>query len=324
MAHEIQDVEFKNLQDVIDNIVDNNVKGGSPFGRAVAWGIYYALRDEKYENMEEMRSMLKRVSAELVALKPTMAACKNAADLIKDYVATFSDDADVKTVAAKVQRVCMNLVDYSFEAVDDLGAYGANMVKDGDVIMINSYSSSIMSVFGHAADQGKKFTVISTESRPFRESIKGANYLASKGVKVIWIGDPAMHEFVGKANWCITGADTLGFDGSAANKIGTAQLAELAFARGIPFYIASEIFKLKRDTREGDMIPIEVRPAEDFLFGNEFDGLTPEQRANITIINQFFDLTPAQHITGLVTEFGIIPPATVGLYWDKLAEMIIR
>lgn len=315
---EIKDVVFHSVKDVVDSIVANTTKGGSPFGRAVAWGIKFSLTENKYDTLDQLKKVVADVSAELVALKPTMATMKNTADIVDQLLGTYDDNADPKTVAAAISKLCDDVIKYSFDSVDNLGAFGGNLVHDGDKIMINSYSSSIMSVFAHAAAQGKKFTVISTESRPFRESIKGANFLNSLGVKVIWISDPSMHEFVGKADWCVTGADTLCWDGSAANKMGTAQLAELAFARGIPFYIASEVYKLKRDTKDGNRVELEIRPMEDLLFEGDFENMD-----NITVINQFFDLTPACHITGLITEFGVIPPATVGTYWDELATTLI-
>ncbi len=316
---EIQDVVFHSYKDVYVSIDTNTTKGGSPFGRAVAWVIKFAMVENPYTSMKELRKVVADAAAGLVALKPTMATMKNTADLALQLLDTYDDSADAKTVAAAITKLCEDVIQYSFDSVDRLGAFGGNLVHDGDTIMINSYSSSIMSVFAHAAAQGKKFTIISTESRPFRESIKGANFLNSLGVKVIWISDPSMHEFVGKADWCVTGADTLCWDGSAANKMGTAQLAELAFARGIPFYIASEIYKLKRDTKDGHKVELEIRPMEDLLFEGDFDNMD-----NITVINQFFDLTPAQHITGLITEFGVIPPATVGFYWDALAKELIE
>ena len=42
----------------------------------------------------------------------------------------------------------------------------------------------------------------------------------------------------------------------------------------------------------------------------------------VEVINQFFDLTPASDITGIVTEFGVLHPSQMLQYWSKLWDNI--
>ena len=42
----------------------------------------------------------------------------------------------------------------------------------------------------------------------------------------------------------------------------------------------------------------------------------------VEVINQFFDITPAKDITGIITEFGVLHPSQMLQYWDKLWENI--
>jgi methylthioribose-1-phosphate isomerase len=106
----------------------------------------------------------------------------------------------------------------------------------------------------------------------------------------------------GKIDMVITGADRIAANGDAANKTGTYGLSVLAKAHSIPFYIAapSSTFDLK--TKTGKDIPIEQRSADEIRFcgGKK---VTPE---GVKIYNPAFDVTPAENITAIITERGVI------------------
>src|SRR5438093_1342087 len=66
---------------------------------------------------------------------------------------------------------------------------------------------------------------------------------------------------------CIVGADRIARNGDTANKIGTYQVAVLAQAHGVPFYVAAPTSTVDLDTMTGADIPIEERsPLEVELF----------------------------------------------------------
>jgi methylthioribose-1-phosphate isomerase len=110
----------------------------------------------------------------------------------------------------------------------------------------------------------------------------------------------------GKIDMVITGADRIAANGDAANKTGTYGLSVLAKAHGIPFYIAapSSTFDLK--TKTGKNIPIEQRSADEIRF------LGDKQTApnGVDIYNPAFDVTPAENITAIITERGVIEKPT--------------
>ena len=41
----------------------------------------------------------------------------------------------------------------------------------------------------------------------------------------------------------------------------------------------------------------------------------------VKVVHQFFDLTPADCVRGLITEQGIISPETIGTAWNKFVSM---
>ena len=179
--------------------------------------------------------------------------------------------------------------------------------------MMHSYSSALMAVFTAAREQGKNFSLICTESRPLRESRLAVKVLRSIGVPVTYITDAEIWEFMPRADLIIMGADSIAWDGSVANKMGTALVSQLALACKKPVYIASELYKVNPATAEGHPIELERRVKEEIVSEGDFDSYE-----GIDVINQFFDLTPAWQIRGLITEFGVIArpaPASTGRSW---------
>lgn len=313
----VKDIEFKSAQHVIDEIRNMNVKGGSPFGRAAAWAYKLACEQEELNSLEELRARFDYISSETISLKPTMATIFNTKNLVYEYLERYKAEP-VEEIKKRVIKLCDRIIVHSEEAVEKLGEYGGNLIQDGDTIMMHSYSSTLMSVFIHAAEQGRKFKVICTESRPLRESRLAVQILQSYEVPVMYITDASIWEYMPKADLIIMGADSIACDGSIANKMGTALVTQLAQLCKKPVFIASELYKLDIRTRYGYKIQLEMRTKDEILSEGDFESLK-----GVDVINQFFDMTPANQITGLITEEGIIAPQTVDVCWAKVREALL-
>ena len=114
----------------------------------------------------------------------------------------------------------------------------------------------------------------------------------------------------GEVDVILVGGDRVAANGDTANKIGTYPLAVLAARHGIPFYIVAPTSSVDLDTPDGSTIPIEERKAEEVL---EFRGVRVAPPGT-EVRNPAFDVTPAELITGIVTEEGVIrAPFETGL-----------
>jgi methylthioribose-1-phosphate isomerase len=102
----------------------------------------------------------------------------------------------------------------------------------------------------------------------------------------------------------MTGADRVAANGDSANKIGTYALAVLARAHQLPFYIAAPTSTFDLTIESGEEIPIEQRAREEITHG--FGRQTAPDGVNV--YNPAFDVTPAELISAIVTEHGIIRP----------------
>jgi methylthioribose-1-phosphate isomerase len=117
-------------------------------------------------------------------------------------------------------------------------------------------------------------------------------------------------------DFCVVGCDRVAANGDTANKIGTYNLALVARAHGVPFYVAGPTSTVDLNIPTGDAIKIEERAAQEVSHvGSE--QIIPD---GVTVANPAFDVTPAQYITAIITEMGVAyPPFT-----KSLAEMVAK
>jgi methylthioribose-1-phosphate isomerase len=165
-----------------------------------------------------------------------------------------------------------------------------------------------------AHDRGIPVHVWVDETRPRNQGLLTAWELASHGVPHTLIVDNAGGHLMqrGKVDLAMVGADRVTRRGDVCNKIGTYLKALAARANDVPFYAAVPTptidWGIEDAMRE---IPIEERAEDEVRIVR---GLDPEGRfAEVTIApsatavaNPAFDVTPAELITGIVTEKGVV------------------
>jgi len=167
----------------------------------------------------------------------------------------------------------------------------------------------------YAKEQGFPVHVYMDETRPLLQGARLTAWeLGSAGISTTLITDNMAASVLqsGRVHVIITGADRIAANGDTANKIGTYGLAVLAKHHGIPFYVAAPTSTIDLSTPDGSGIPIEERSGEEIvnpcgmLGGDEERMLiAPEGQA---VYNPAFDVTPADLITAIVTERGVVQP----------------
>ena len=100
----------------------------------------------------------------------------------------------------------------------------------------------------------------------------------------------------------IVGADRIAENGDVANKIGTYNVALLAYHHKIPFYVAAPLSTIDRSIKSGAEIPIEKRGSDEVT---KIQGKTIAPRG-IQIRNPAFDVTPSKYVTAIITEKGVL------------------
>jgi methylthioribose-1-phosphate isomerase len=143
------------------------------------------------------------------------------------------------------------------------------------------------------------------ETRPFLQGARLTAWeLAREDIPVTLITDNMSGHLMGRGDIdaVVVGADRVAANGDVANKIGTYMIAVLARRHAIPFYVAAPLSTIDPRLASGAAIPIEERDAAEVrgYAGREW------APAGVRIRNPVFDVTPAQLITALITEKGVV------------------
>jgi Predicted translation initiation factor 2B subunit, eIF-2B alpha/beta/delta family len=79
-------------------------------------------------------------------------------------------------------------------------------------------------------------------------------------------------------------------------------IAVVARRHGIPFYVACPLSSIDLSLENGDSIPIEERASSEVTGYGELQWAA----AGVTVRNPSFDVTPAELVSGLITEKGVV------------------
>jgi methylthioribose-1-phosphate isomerase len=159
---------------------------------------------------------------------------------------------------------------------------------------------------------GRAPQVIVPETRPLLQGSRLTAWeLTRAGVRCTVITDNmvASRLRLGDVECALVGADRIAANGDVANKIGTYPLALAARAHRIPFYVLAPTSTIDAATPNGGAIPIEERASEE-VTGWRGRATAP---AGVGAWNPAFDVTPAELITAIVTDRGIVAPRDVAL-----------
>ena len=194
-----------------------------------------------------------------------------------------------------------------------MGRHGAALLADGARVLTHCNAGALataghgtaLGVIRSAVEAGKRVSVIADETRPFLQGARLTAWeMVQENIPVTLITDN-MAGFLmsrGEIDAVIVGADRVAANGDVANKIGTYMVAVLARHHGIPFYVACPLSTIDLSTADGNAIPIEERaPAE-------VTGFRDCQWAaqGVQVRNPAFDVTPAELVTALITETGVL------------------
>ncbi|MCM1511771.1 MAG: S-methyl-5-thioribose-1-phosphate isomerase [Oxalobacter formigenes] len=199
-----------------------------------------------------------------------------------------------------------------------IGNYGAALLPDGARVLTHCNAGALataghgtaLGVFRSAVAQGKKISVIADETRPFLQGARLTAWeMVQENIPVTLITDNMAGRMMqtGEIDAIVVGTDRVTANGDVANKIGTYMIAVLARRHHIPFYVACPLSTIDLACETGKDIPIEERNAGE-VKGFRDCIWAPD---GVAIRNPAFDVTPAELVTALITEKGIVPNRTL-------------
>jgi methylthioribose-1-phosphate isomerase len=277
-------VTCRTAEQVARAIRDMVVRGAPAIGCAAAFGVVLGKGSAK------AHAVLRKSRPTAVNLFWALDRMKGAKDLEAEAKAIYQEDLAANRA---------------------MGKLGAELIPERARIMTHCNAGALATAgYGTAlgvvrSSKGKNVSVIACETRPY---LQGARLTAwecvQEGIPCTLITDSMAGHLMSKGDVdvVVVGADRIAANGDVANKIGTYALAVLAKRHGVPFYVAAPISTFDPKIPDGSHIPIEERPADE-VTGYRKLRWAPK---GVAVRNPAFDVTPAELITGIICEKGVV------------------
>lgn len=292
------------VYDIAEGIRSMRIRGAGKIARSTAEALKIVAQKSSASKEDEFIEEITQAAKILYETRPTAVSLPNALRyvLIRCYSA-YENGAPLDEIKSQVIKAANEFIRNSLEAIKKIAEIGSLRIEDGDLVMTHCHSTTAVAVLKRAWDQGKRFTVISTETRPRYQGKITASILAKYGIPVKLIVDSAARFFMQDVDKVVVGADAVAANGAVVNKIGTSMIALAAHEARVNFFVAAETCKFSPESMLGGLITIEFRNPTEVV-----DETFLKQNPGIEVLNPAFDVTPAAYIDMIFTEKGAIPP----------------
>jgi methylthioribose-1-phosphate isomerase len=320
LPDELVEIEIRSAPDAVWAIRHMVVRGAPAIGQVAAIGLALTAGRVRAMKPYARRASLHGAARALKNARPTAVNLRWAVDrMMARYDAWGELSADGDAIADALRDEADQIV---LEATIDhgrLAEFGLAelpVVEDRPVRVLTHCNTGPLACgqFGtalgivQAAHHAERpIQVWIDETRPYLQGARLTAWeLAQAGVPHTLVADVAAGHLIatGQVDAILVGADRIAANGDTANKIGTYALAVLAARHGVPFFVCAPLSSIDVETADGTAIPIEERASDEVIL---FRGQAIAPPGTIAF-NPAFDVTPADLITAIVTDEGVLRP----------------
>jgi methylthioribose-1-phosphate isomerase len=298
------------IAEVAEAIRALRVRGAPLIGIAAAMGVAMEVSTHRAADLALVRDACRFLGA----ARPTAVNLRWAVDRMERRAVRAAAAGDNLADALVAEADAIHEEDRAMCA--RIGELGAELLSDGatvcticnaGILATGGIGTALAPVYV-AQKAGRRPRVIVPETRPLLQGSRLTAWeLSRSGVSCTVIADGMLASRLrkGDVHCAIVGADRIAANGDVANKIGTYSLALAARAHDVPFYVAAPSSTVDLATPDGSRIPIEERARDELArVGDRM--LAPD---GVPVWNPAFDVTPAELITGIITDRGVFAPS---------------
>ena len=320
------------ITSLIDEISDDKSHGASELARQAVTVLRVAAEHSQAESARAFLREQQAIGQRLISARPTMAPIFNLVNPLLKAINIETEGRSLESTRQLTIATVDEVVSNSIQAVAQIARYGSRLITDGDRIMTHSYSSTVVAVLkeafaqlgkevtpenktpgkdaGEETGEAKGFEVIVTRSGPGRAGERTARELGGCGIPLTFLDDTAIGLYLPTVNKVMLGADRICADSKMVNGIGTYQMAVACEKSNIPLYVICET--LKFDLRlKSNQVDLEENDPSELI---EPGSLPP----GVSIKNPYFDITPLEMVTAVVTENGLLTARKLLSVWEDI------
>jgi len=326
LPFEFETMDLKTLEDAARAIRTMVVRGAPLIGATAAYGVALALHPDASD------SRLEEAARVLHATRPTAVNLAWALDRMRRVLAKVA----LKQRAEVAFREAALIADADVEQCRSIGVHGLEIIRglaqtgpreinilthcNAGWLACVDWGTALSPIY-MAHDAGIPIHVWVDETRPRNQGAALTAFeLGAHGVAHTVIADNLGGHLMQRrqVDMVIVGSDRTTGSGDVCNKVGTYLKALAARDNAVPFYAALPSSTVDWSLDRGHDIPIEERSQSELthVTGRTASGAIETVRVvpeTSRALNLAFDVTPANLVTGLITERGVCAASAAGL-----------
>jgi len=294
-----------NPEKLIQVIEEDNIHGADWLSNAAVGVLITASLREQASDVDVLHERHWDIGIRLAATRPSMAPLANKIGYLFSELDKVSD---IKEYRRRVNDVGTELINSSRINKQKIAEHLNMVAGDASSVFTYSYSGTVVDVIRLVGYD----VVVVTESRPLMEGKRLAMELGAEGVNVVLMVDGAAGMYVRAADICLIGADSVQYNGSAINKVGSKLLAYAAKDQDVPYYVICDTSKFNVLNYLGQSIELEAKTPDE----------VSEPLMNVEIKNPYFEIVPPELITGVITEMGLMEPIDIRQQMETMRKYV--
>lgn len=308
-------LDCRQVEQVWEAIKMLRVRGAPAIGIAAAYGMVLGLQTIEEPDSGSFSERLNQLHQYLSDSRPTAVNLFWALNRMRSTFEQSRDSLPESELRGRLLQEAHQILEEDRQMCRSIGLHGLPLLRGVQGVLTHCNTGGLataeygtaLSLFFTAQDHGQSLQVYMGETRPLLQGARLTAWeLMQRGIDATLICDSMAAQVMkeGKVQAVVTGADRIAANGDSANKIGTYSLAVLARAHQIPFYIAAPSSTFDLEIASGVEIPIELRDSREIThaFGKQ------TAPSGVKVYNPAFDVTPAELISAIITEKGLIQP----------------
>lgn len=288
-----------NYEIIAQAIEKLEIRGAPLIGIAAAYGIVLGIKHHGKDNFDTIYNRLASTRPTAVNLFWALDEMKNVFNTYKNSDSLFEHLINKAIdIHNDDRKMCLEIAKNGLEIFKKksnvLTHCNAGELATGGI-------GTALGVIKKAYDEGLINLVYVDETRPLLQGARLTAFELEKyqiPFKIICDNMAAKLMKDNQIDLVITGADRIASNGDAANKIGTYSVAVLSKFHNIPFYMAAPSSSIDKKISSGKEIIIEERNSKEITSVGNYE-IT---KSYYDVYNPSFDVTPANLITGIITE----------------------
>lgn len=253
----------------------------------------------------------------LITCRPLSVGMGNAIKLLKQRIAKLPIDAPEGDAKAAVIREIDHYIQEKIVLADsEILKYAVQKIRAaGDVVLVYGASHVVLSLLIAAHAGGRRFRVVVLDSRPKLEGREVLRKLLRARIPCTYASLNAIAYVMQDVTRVFLGAAAVLANGTVCARVGTASVAMVAADFRVPVLICCESYKFHERVQLDSITSNELGNPEDLVTVEGRDDKTAlrgwDRIDRLQLLNLSYDVMPAEYVTMIITEYGMVPPTSV-------------